>query len=535
MDRSDALRPNAATAAVAPSELAALAFCAADLFLILDSQSTIALALGDATAVFGCATPALAGKTLTDCLAGADRTRLADLLLDIHGGTPVRDRLIEVGSAPSQLRLRLSGQPHPSRPGHACLSVRRDAAEVAGSSLGNREELIVAAIRRARAHGRDGALHLSLIEVHPCASAAWPLLEARIATLLAQRADDGAAARLGETRFGLVHRPAPDIGSLADEIQTLGACAVSATALALDGDDIPPDDAARALRLAIDRFARGGVARMPHGSLQDCVAALIGEATCRQGIGRHLEFLERQGFGLVFQPIVDLRTTMLHHQEALCRFGKGGSPARTLAMTERVGLVADLDLAVTARVIALLRDRPDIAPVSVNLSARSLGSDIFVAQLTALLDSQTAADRARLMFELTETHRVTDLDRIGRVLALLRRGGHRVAIDDFGAGAAAIHCLRRLPADAVKIDGTYTAGLAHSRRDAAFVRAIVGLCEELRVLTVAEMVETVEQAAQLRAAGVTLAQGFLFGRPVDELRRPAQVRLVETTPVRPNA
>ena len=120
--------------------------------------------------------------------------------------------------------------------------------------------------------------------------------------------------------------------------------------------------------------------------------------------------------------------------------------------------------------------------------------------------------------EVTESTGLTDLPRAARVLEELRRVGHRICLDDFGAGAASFPYIQALPVDFVKIDGSYVRRLGGSPRDDAILRAMVGLCREIRVQVIAEMVETQDQAAQLNAWGFELAQGYHFGRPAD---RPA--------------
>ena len=83
-----------------------------------------------------------------------------------------------------------------------------------------------------------------------------------------------------------------------------------------------------------------------------------------------------------------------------------------------------------------------------------------------------------------------------------------MCIDDFGAGAASLGYLKQLSVDVVKIDGAYVRDLAGSGRDDAMIRHLVGLCHELNVTTVAEMVETQDVAEILRRAGVDYAQGW---------------------------
>ena len=101
-----------------------------------------------------------------------------------------------------------------------------------------------------------------------------------------------------------------------------------------------------------------------------------------------------------------------------------------------------------------------------------------------------------------------------RPLGSLRGLGVRVAIDDFGTGYSSLGYLRRFPLDAVKIDRSFIEDVTEGTRQAALVHAIVELCRTLELDTVAEGVETREQAIRLTELGCELAQGFYFGRPM---------------------
>jgi EAL domain-containing protein (putative c-di-GMP-specific phosphodiesterase class I) len=108
----------------------------------------------------------------------------------------------------------------------------------------------------------------------------------------------------------------------------------------------------------------------------------------------------------------------------------------------------------------------------------------------------------------------------------LRKEGCRVALDDFGAGAASLDHLRIIAVDEVKIDGRYIRELQSvSDRNGLLVQHITELCRELKVSTVAEMVETEQTADILRKLGVEFGQGFLYGRPSPEPRAAAVRRV----------
>jgi EAL domain-containing protein (putative c-di-GMP-specific phosphodiesterase class I) len=117
------------------------------------------------------------------------------------------------------------------------------------------------------------------------------------------------------------------------------------------------------------------------------------------------------------------------------------------------------------------------------------------------------------MFEITESARIADLRSVRNVVHGLRQAGHKVCLDDFGAGASAFHYLRALDVDVVKIDGVYVRDALKSNKGAAFLKAMAALCNDLGTEVVAEMVEDNASVAFLRQCGVDYGQGYLFGRP----------------------
>ncbi|HKN40988.1 MAG TPA: EAL domain-containing protein, partial [Acidimicrobiia bacterium] len=127
--------------------------------------------------------------------------------------------------------------------------------------------------------------------------------------------------------------------------------------------------------------------------------------------------------------------------------------------------------------------------------------------------ARSGADASHLCFEVTEN---TLLDAGGASVATLERLkelGVRLAIDDFGTGHSSLTWLRRLPADFLKVDRTFVAGLGTDPGDTAIVRAVLNLGQALGLSTVAEGVETPEQLAALRELGCDWAQGYHLARP----------------------
>ena len=226
---------------------------------------------------------------------------------------------------------------------------------------------------------------------------------------------------------------------------------------------------------------------------------------------------------LHYQPILDLRTGRPVGVEALVRWQH---PARGLLapdlfvpLAERTGLDVALGAWVideASRVAARMEDRRgDALTVAVNLSGRQLSDPGLVALVRAALRAHGCSG-SRLVFEVTETMLVTDMDAAAASVAELRELGAGVAIDDFGTGYSSMLYLKHLSASALKVDRSFVGGMSSGSFDTAVVAALVSLAHNLGLQCVAEGVETTDQLQLLVQLGCDHAQGFLLGEPLSE-------------------
>lgn len=225
---------------------------------------------------------------------------------------------------------------------------------------------------------------------------------------------------------------------------------------------------------------------------------------------------------LLFQPIVSLPQERLAGFEALVRWEHSDlgvlTPDRFMAMAEETGDILAIDGWVLRRACEQLarwgRQVPDLAlGMSVNVSARQLVHRGFTDAVAAVVDALGIVP-ARLCLEVTESAMVDDMDMAATALRVLRATGVRVAIDDFGVGFSSLAYLQRFPADHLKIDRSFVAGLGADPVDTALVEATLGLAERLGTKAVAEGVETAAQCAELVRLRCPFAQGYLWGRPM---------------------
>lgn len=255
---------------------------------------------------------------------------------------------------------------------------------------------------------------------------------------------------------------------------------------------------------------RGGVlAFEPQMSLTAC-RRLQTEAALRRAI-------ERREFEVHFQPQVDLATGRVLGAEALLRWqhperGLLG-PADFMGVAEACGLIAPIGEIVLARACAVAAQRQDGTAVSVNLSTRELRGRGLVAAVQAAL-AASGLPAQRLALEVTEASFGGELDVAERILAGLRDLGVRIVLDGFGTGQSSLAYLRRLPLDAIKIEGSIVRAATEHAADEHIVRAIADLGHGFGLAVIAEGVETEAQRRQAQACGCDQAQGYLLGKPM---------------------
>ncbi len=228
---------------------------------------------------------------------------------------------------------------------------------------------------------------------------------------------------------------------------------------------------------------------------------------------------ERGLFILACQPIVNLEQEETTQYEVLLRMRDDGGglvePRAFLATAERFGLIGGIDRWVTQQAVRLIeahnRQGRELI-LEVNLSGRTLTDDRFPDDVKRQIAS-ARIDPASLVFEVTETAAVADIEHARRFAQSLAKLGCKFALDDFGAGYASFYYLKHLPISYLKIDGEFVRDLPRSRTDRLIVKALVEVCEGLGIKTVAEFVADQETLDIVRELGVDFAQGYLFGKP----------------------
>lgn len=238
---------------------------------------------------------------------------------------------------------------------------------------------------------------------------------------------------------------------------------------------------------------------------------------CGGQCGEQLHF----DFSMAFQPIVDLRQDQVWGYEALVRGPQGECAASVLHQVDAAGRYA-FDQACRARAISLAAK---LGLSEKCLSINFLPNAVYEAA-TCIRATLAAAKRYQfptrnIMFEVTECEQVGDKAHLTAIFEEYCRQGFLTAIDDFGAGYSGLNLLAEFRLSVIKIDMHLIRGIDADYGRQVIVRGIVGVCEDLGILPIAEGVETNGEASTLAGMGINIQQGFLYARPGFEQLPPA--------------
>ncbi len=494
----------------------AFAFAAADLAVEAEPDGRITFAAGAFQSRLGREPDSLLGCPVHDLVAVTDHATLdAALVLLADKGRLVP--LIVCMADAARSEMAMAGLVHARRDGtrRLCLTFAMPPLpRLAGRAQAPRALLQVA---ERRLQGGATA-EVGLLEVRIEEADLPPGV--RIGPTLQELLPDVITSELAPHRFGLMGEAggALDLVAVAASLErALHAqgvqAAVASRPLCVEAEGLSASQAARALRHALHAFARDGVGEAGAAAGDGLAGHMRRAATHSAALRRAIAEVR---FELAFQPIVDLSERRLHHYEALLRPRPIpdcpiASPQDFVTLVEALGLADELDLAVAG--LASLAAESSPVPVAFNVSGQSVQSPRFRERLHALLAPRAARRAGRLVVEMTETAHVEAVEEAARTARMLRALGIPFCLDDFGAGSADVRILRGVPADIVKLDGSFVTGLARDGRERAFVAGMVDLALAAGATVIAEKIEREEEADVLRGLGVTYGQGWLFGRP----------------------
>lgn len=285
---------------------------------------------------------------------------------------------------------------------------------------------------------------------------------------------------------------------------------------------------------AVRALDSGAVSYLTKPFDQETLGSAVARAARQHGVARMRRRAELQHAGpalaelgerfqraldlawMAFQPIVDVTTRTVFAYEALIRTDEDSlkRPDVLIGAAERLGRIHDLGRTVRAAVARRAASVPDEVLLFVNVHGLELTDE----ELFSPTGSLTALS-PRVVLEITER---IGLDAVGGParVAQLRKLGFQIAVDDLGAGYAALGALASLEPEIVKLDMSLVRDLERHATKRRVVGAMATLVRELGGRVVAEGVETPEERDAVRACGIELMQGWLFARPARELVQP---------------
>lgn len=232
--------------------------------------------------------------------------------------------------------------------------------------------------------------------------------------------------------------------------------------------------------------------------------------------------LENGEMVLWYQPKVDVRTRAILGFEALMRWRDPEStlmvpPAQFIPLMEQTGLILEAGRWALSQIARDCRQWSTsgiaVPRVAVNVSPIQLRQKDFVATMVnAARETEEAG--AALDLEITESVIMENVEAIIPLLQTVRGLGVQIAVDDFGTGYSSLAYIARLPIHELKIDRSFVIRMTESQDSLAIVRSVISLAHSLRLIVVAEGVETEQQAALLLELGCDQMQGYLVSRPV---------------------
>ncbi|MBT3305893.1 MAG: EAL domain-containing protein [Alphaproteobacteria bacterium] len=518
----------------------AMSFCWADILIELDENEKVVFAVGPTAPLVGKSSDKLIGASLDSFVDPEDLSLIQGLLAIPRKSGRIEDATVRLIGGPDGSKPQLFvGYQLEDLGGHYFLAFRgspsagknrrKETARDSETGLQNPTDF-AESLKDAVVNGEIGEdEQLTLISLpgyegmreRMDAESEQKLLDTLGTYLKANSSGGDMAARIGDGRYGLVHDKSVDVDAVEEQITQFSKEAdptgegleVQAASLDVDQGDVDPEDIASGLAYSLRMFQSEAEGKIDLGQLEANFSNLVSETADRVRDFRKL--VASGDFDVAFHPILNAVTGENHHYEALVRFkkdGSGVSPYETITFAEEAGLIPEFDLAMATKVVGLLANIPDRFQAAVNISGFSVSNEAYVAGLKELLSkNQWASDR--VLFEITESARMADLEAANEFIQILRKDGYEVCLDDFGAGAASFQYLATLDVDVVKFDGSVIKDAQRVPKGKAFLKALTRFCRELGVETIGEMVDSPEGLEFVRECGVQFVQGFLFGEP----------------------
>ena len=234
-----------------------------------------------------------------------------------------------------------------------------------------------------------------------------------------------------------------------------------------------------------------------------------------------------------FQPVVEMHTGRLAGFEVLARWRHPQLglvlPKNFISLAEQNGLIGQLTQQILRKAFVSAPVLPEPLTLAVNVSPAQL-RDLYLPRQIREAAEQSGFPLKRLTVEITETGLLNNIERAQKITCELKAMGCGLALDDFGTGYSSLCHLQELPFDVLKVDRSFVISMTNTRESRKIVAAILGLGHSLGMRTVAEGVETEEQADMLLRLGCEMGQGWFYGHPLTADRIAGMVAAAPQTP-----
>ena len=261
---------------------------------------------------------------------------------------------------------------------------------------------------------------------------------------------------------------------------------------------------------------------------EDC--CVMFDHSMMEGIKREVEItsqvpkaIANREFKVYYQPKVATETLELIGAEALVRWQKpDGSfiyPDQFIPFVERSGQIVDVDNYVYREVFRFLSERiaagKKVVPVSLNVSRVHLNKMDILEYVNDLFEEYKVPTDL-VEFELTESIYLDNTEKALELVNGLHNIGVKVSMDDFGSGYSSLNLLSRLPIDVIKLDKVFLKDDNLQESDKIIISCVVDMAKKLRIVSLCEGVETIEQSDYLKEIGCQIQQGYYFSKPVPQ-------------------
>jgi EAL domain-containing protein (putative c-di-GMP-specific phosphodiesterase class I) len=223
-----------------------------------------------------------------------------------------------------------------------------------------------------------------------------------------------------------------------------------------------------------------------------------------------------------YQPILNINTNKIAKYEVLMRIRRDDeflAPYPFIVLAEKYNLIEEIDLFVLEKALIYKNtiDLEDALVFSFNISGKALNDNTYLKKATSLVDKYSI-NHQNIEFEITETENIHNLNILIKSIQKYKDKGYKFSIDDFGIAYSSISYLKNIPADYVKIDGSFIKDINEKEENLYLVESIVAMAKGYKKKTIAEFVENEDILLTLKEIGVDYAQGYFIDKPKEKIQ-----------------